>query len=114
MTITYTDILVTVMIVAVVLWASVRFGQGNPVGTGKLARRVSAVELKIAEQGEKIDALDRSLATLATSSADTARGVDAIRLELAADRGLTERTWAAVDRLQHFFIEDAFKRRTDA
>ena len=110
MTFSYLDILVTLLIVAVVLFATHRLGQDNPVGTGKLARRLSAVEGKVAEQGEKLDSLDRALATLAGSSADTARGVEAIRIELAGDRGLAERTWATVDRLQLFFIEDAFKR----
>lgn len=111
MTFSYIDVLITLAIVGVVLFAAHRLGQANPIGTGKLARRLSAVELKVAEQGEKIDGLDRSLIVLATSSADTARGVEAIRIELAADRGLTERTWSAVDRLQLFFIEDSFKRR---
>lgn len=111
MTLSYSDILITAVIVAVVLYAAHRLGQVNPVGTGKLARRLSAVELKVAEQGEKLDSLDRALGTLVSSSADTSRGVEALRVELAGDRGLTERTWAAVDRLQLFFIEDAFKRR---
>ncbi|HEX8485715.1 hypothetical protein [Sphingomonas sp.] len=113
MTLSYSDILITVIIVAVVLYAAHRLGQVNPVGTGKLARRLSAVELKVAEQGEKMDGFDRSLVSLVGSSADTARGVEALRLELAGDRGLTERTWSAVDRLQLFFIEDSFKRRAD-
>jgi hypothetical protein len=112
MTFSYMDILITLLIVGVVLFAAHRLGQANPIGTGKLARRLSAVELKVAEQGEKLDSLDRGLVTLVTSSAETARGVEAMRIELASDRGLTERTWAAVDRLQHFFIEDAFKRRS--
>ncbi|WP_242415069.1 hypothetical protein [Sphingomonas panni] len=113
MTLSYTDIIITLVIVGVVLFAAHRMGQTNPVGTGKLSRRLSAVELKVADQGEKLDRQDLMLKTLATSAADTARGVDAMRVELSADRGLTERTWSAVDRLQHFFIEDAFKRRGD-
>lgn len=111
MTFTYTDILITVAIVVVVLYAAHRLGQVNPVGTGKLARRLGAVELKVAEQGEKLDNLDRVMVTLATSTADTAREMGAMRIEMAGDRGLAERTWAATDRLQNYFIEDAFKRR---
>jgi len=107
----YSDIVITLVIVGVVLFAAWRLGQINPIGTGKLVKRLSAVELKVAEQGEKLERLGKDLGTLATSSADTARGVDAMRLELAADRGMVERTWSAVDRLQHFFIEDAFERR---
>jgi hypothetical protein len=93
------------------LFAAHRLGQVNPVGTGKLARRLSAVELKVASLDGKLDRQDEALTTLAGSAAETARGVEAMRIELASDRGLTERTWSAVDRLQHFFIEDAFKRR---
>ncbi|MEE8612258.1 MAG: hypothetical protein V3V60_15880 [Sphingomonas aquatilis] len=112
MTLSYTDIIITLVIVGVVLFASHRMGQANPVGTGKLSRRLSAVELKVAEQGEKIDGLDRVMGTLATSAADTARSVDAMRLEVAGDRGLAERTWSAVSRIQDYFIEDGFKRRS--
>lgn len=111
MTLSYSDILITLVIVAVVLYAAHRLGQVNPVGTGKLSRRLSAVELKVAEQGEKIDGLERAMTTLATSAADTAREIAALRIEVAGDRGLTERTWSAVDRLQHYFIEDAFEAR---
>jgi hypothetical protein len=113
MTLSYSDIIITLVIVGVVLFAAHRLGQANPIGTGRLARRLSAVELKVAEQGEKLDGFDRALGSLAVSSAETARGVEAMRVELAGDRGLTERTWSAVDRLQAFFIEDAFKRRAD-
>lgn len=111
MTLSYTDILITVIIVAVVLFAAHRFGQNNPVGTGRLSKRLSAVEANVADLKTKTDGMDKALSTLAVSVADTARGVDAMRMEMAGDRGLNERTWSAVDRLQHFFLEDAFKRR---
>lgn len=113
MSLSYSDIVITIVIVAVVLYAAHRMGQVNPIGTGKLARRLSAVEVQVVEQGQKLDSLDRALVTLASSAKDTSISVEAMRLELAADRGLTERTWSAVDRLQHFFIEDAFKRRSE-
>jgi len=113
MMLSYSDIIITVIIVAVVLFAAHRLGQVNPVGTGGLVRRLSAVEFKVAEQGEKLDSLDRAIVTLADSSATTAREIAAMRIEVAGDRGLTERTWSAVDRLQHFFIEDAFSKRRD-
>ena len=111
MTLSYTDLIITLVIVGVVLFAAHRMGQANPVGTGRLSKRLSAVELKVAEQGAKLDSLEVVMGTLADSAADTARGIDALRVEMAADRGLTERTWSAVDRLQNYFIEDAFKRR---
>ena len=113
MTLNYIDIVITIVIIAVVLYAAHRLGQVNPVGTGKLSRRLSAVELKVAALDEKLDRQDEALGALANSSADTSRSMEAMRVELAGDRGLTERTWAAVDRLQHYFIEDAFKRRGD-
>lgn len=114
MSLSYSDIVITIVIVVVVLYAAHRMGQVNPIGTGKLARRLSAVEAQQVVQGEKLDGLDRALGALATSTKDTARGVEAMRIELAADRGLTERTWSAVDRLQNYFIQDAFDRRKDA
>ena len=103
MTLSYTDIIITAVIVAVVLYAAHRLGQVNPVGTGKLARRLSLVEQKVAS-------IEVTLTTLADSAADTATAVAAMRIELAGDRGLTERTWSAVDRLQNYFIEQSFKR----
>lgn len=113
MTLSYTDIIITLIIVGVVLFAAHRYGQSNPVGTGRLSKRLSAVEANMGELKEKTDGLEKTMNTLAASLVDTARNVDAMRVELAADRGLTERTWAAVDRLQHYFIEDAFKRGRD-
>ena len=113
MSLSYSDIVITLVIVGVVLFAAWRLGQINPVGTGKLAKRLSAVELIVAEQGKKLDTQGAALSTLAISAADTARNVEAMRVEIAADRGVTERTWSAVDRLQHFFIEDSFERRRD-
>ena len=113
MTLSYADIIITAVIVIVVMTAAWRLGQTNPVGTGKLARRLSAVELKVAEQGEKLTALDTAVKTMAESTALTARELAAMRIEMAGDRGLGERTWEAVDRIQHFFIEDAMRRRRD-
>lgn len=111
MSLSYSDIVITLVIVGSVLFAAWRLGQINPVGTGKLAKRLSAVELIVAEQGKKLDSQGEALTTLAVSSADTARNVAAMRVEIASDRGVTERTWSAVDRLQTFFIEDSFKAR---
>lgn len=113
MTLSYTDIIITLVIVGVVLFAAHRYGQSNPVGTGRLSKRLSAVEANMGELKEKTDGLEKMINTLAASAADTARSVDAMRMELAADRGMGERTWAAIDRIQHFFIEDGFKRRSE-
>lgn len=111
MTLSYIDLLVTGIVVAVVLYAAHRLGQVNPVGTGRLANRLSAVERKVATLDTKIDGQADALEVLSNTAADTATSLSAMRVELASDRGLTERTWSAVDRLQHYFIEDAFKRR---
>ena len=88
-----------------------RVGQLNPVGTGRLAGRMNQLELRVAEQGQKMSEIERSVLLLAQSSADTNTALAAMRIELAADRGLTERTWSAVDRLQAYFIEDSFSRK---
>lgn len=111
MTFSYIDILITLAIVAAVLIAAHRLGQANPIGTGRLARRLSEVEVKVGEQGMKLDKLETVVATLADSTAEISRELGALRVEMAGDRGLSERTWSAVDRLQNYFIEDAFKSR---
>lgn len=108
---TYAEIIITAFVVALVLFAMWRVGQLNPVGTGKLARRMNQLELRVAEQGQRMDGIERSVLLLAETSASTSTSIEAMRVELAADRGLTERTWSAVDRLQNYFIEDSFKRR---
>lgn len=113
MTLSYLDIVITAVILVVVLAASHRLGQVNPVSTGRLSKRLSAVELKVAEQGEKIDALDDAVKLLAESSAVTATEIGAMRIEVAADRGLAERSWASISRLEHFFMEDAFRARRE-
>lgn len=113
MTLAYTDILITLVIVGLVLFAAHRLGQVNPVGTGKLARRLSAVELKVAEQGAKIDTLEQTMTTLVESTAETVRVLSAMQIEQAADRGLGERTWSSVSRMENYFIEQAFRTRGD-
>lgn len=108
---TVAEIIISAFVVALVLFAMWRVGQLNPVGTGNLSRRMDQLERRLGEQGVKVSEIERSVVLLADSSAETSRSLSAMRVELAADRGLTERTWSAVDRLQNFFIEDSFKRR---
>ena len=103
------DIVITAVIMAAVLWSAHRIGQANPVGTGKLAKRMDALELKVVEQGERLGGVDASIIRLADSSKTTADSVAALRIEVASDRGVTERTWASVSRLEGFFIEQSFK-----
>ena len=107
----YDEIVITVVIIAIVLFTAWRGGQANPVGTGKIARRLTVLESTVAQQGTKVDALDKGLGEIAQLVKKNDENLGAIRIELAGDRGLTERTWAAVDRLQQFFIQDSFDRR---
>lgn len=114
----YLDIIVSGAIVAMVLFAVWRVGQQNPVGTGQLARRINALEMKVSEQGQRMDGIDRAILSIAERVGAMGDGVDridtqmsALRVEVAGDRGLTERTWAAVSRLEGFFIQDAFAQR---
>jgi uncharacterized coiled-coil protein SlyX len=109
--VTYLDILISVGVVLLVLIANVRIGQLNPVGTGKLARRLNALEQKVAEQGQRMDGIEQSILTIAGDVGKMTSEVSALRVEVAGDRGLTERTWMAVSRLEGFFIEDSFKQR---
>ena len=114
----YSDIIISLGVLAFVLFAVWRVGQRNPTGTGKIARDVRVLEQKMAEQGVRIDGLnarldgmDRAIVRVADEVGSMGTQMTAIRMELAADRGLTERTWSAVSRLEGFFIEDSFKAR---
>ncbi|WP_425230221.1 hypothetical protein [Sphingomonas sp.] len=114
----YSDWLITALVVAAVLFAAWRVGQKNPTSTGKLARDVRLLEQKVAEQGVRLDgfgaqldAVERSVIRVADEVGSMGTQMSAIRMELAADRGLTERTWASVSRLEGYFIEDSFKQR---
>ena len=107
---TYAEMIITACVVVLVLFAMWRVGQLNPVGTGRLARRINALEGKVAQQGERLDGFEKSIVTIAGDVGSMGREVAAMRMELAADRGLGERTWSAVDRLQDYFIGEAFKR----
>ena len=89
-------------------------GAANPVGTGRLQRRVQQLAADVSSQGDKIEALEtqvnvrvsgievqlRELSDRMALKAD----IDAVRRELAADKAISERTWHAVDRLQNYFI----------
>ena len=87
-TLSYSDFFITLIVVGVVLFAAHRLGQANPIGTGKLARRLGAVELKVAELDGRLDSVDQALGTLAKSAAETARGVEAMRIKVATEQVL--------------------------
>lgn len=108
---TYAEIITTAFVVGLVLFAMWRVGQLNPVGTGKLARRMNTLEMKVAEQGVRMDGIEQSILKIAVDVGDAGREVAAMRMEMAGDRGASERTWKAVSRLEGFFIEDSFKGR---
>lgn len=115
---TWMEIVVSVFVVGLVLFAMWRAGQMNPVGTGKLARRLSTLETTVGAQGQRMDGIDKSITAIAETVEAMGSGVSAIgtqitalRVEVSGDRGLTERTWSAVSRLEGFFIEDSFKQR---
>lgn len=107
----YLEILITLAIVATVLFVAHRSGQANPTGTGRLSRRLSALETIVAGQGDKIESLDNAIVQLVENGVKTTELLQVVRIELASDRVSTERTWNAVDRLQNYFIESSFKRR---
>lgn len=107
---TYGELIVSGLIVALILVATWRAGQSNPVGTGKLARRLTDVESRVIEIDRRMGDVEDSIKLLADSTAATTAAIGSIRLEMAGDRGLSERTWSAVDRLQHFFIDQALEQ----
>lgn len=115
---TWGEIAITIFVVALVLFSAWRAGQANPIGTGRLARRISALELKVDGQGHRMDVIDASVSAIGERIGMLNAGVEAVdnqltalRVEVAGDRGLTERTWASVSRLEGFFIQDAFQKR---
>ncbi|WP_242095481.1 hypothetical protein [Sphingomonas sp. CROZ-RG-20F-R02-07] len=107
------DYFISFVVVVLVLIAAWRGGQVNPTGTGRLGTRIGELELKVGEHGVKMAAIERSVLELADTARHTNDGIQALRIELAADRGVTERTWEATDRLQKFFMEEGFRRITD-
>lgn len=112
------EIIVSVFVIALVLFAMWRVAQLNPVGTGKLSRRVNAVEEKVAGLSARMDTFDQSILMIAERVAETndsigdlAKSMGALRVEVAGDRGTTERAWEGIQRLEGFFIQDSFDRR---
>ena len=107
------DVGITLAIIVAVLWGAHRNGQNNPVGTGKISRRVEAMEAKMGKQELRLDSIDDAVLQLGKATSETSKELAAMRIEMAGDRGLAERTWSAVDRLQNYFIQDAFDKRRD-
>ncbi len=99
---------------AVVIW---RGGQANPEGTGRLGRRLNKVESKMAEVETEMEHVRDRLAqfemTLEKVSAKmvTKSDLDNIEKLMARDAQTSTKTWAAIQRLEGFFLEDAIKGR---
>ncbi len=104
---TYGEIIVSVLIVVLILFATWRAGQVNPVGTGSLVRRITQLEVQVAEIDGRMDGIDKAVQQLVGTTDATNVAVAAMRLEMAGDRGVSERTWNAVARLQDYFIDQA-------
>lgn len=102
-----------------------RSGAANPISTGRLSSRLSAVETQQQAQAQQIQALDERIEnglTRLEGSVDDVRQAMATRADLAGlqrtmegERALAERTWHAIDRLQQYLIENGLGRsRTGA
>lgn len=107
---TYGEIIVSVLIVALILFSTWRAGQTNPVGTGKLARRLTEVEGRVVDIDRRVGGVEDSVKLLAENVSATNSAIATMRLEMAGDRGVSERTWSAVDRLQNYFIDQALEQ----
>lgn len=70
-----------------------RGGQANPEGTGRLARRMSRVEVELKGKATADD-----VTALATQVAE-------LKSEMAGDRRVNELTYNAVKRLEGYFIQ---------
>lgn len=111
---TWFEIVISAFIVALVLYAMWKVGQLNPVGTGRLAQRMSQVERQFTELQLRVGGVEVSLSDLTEGGKKTNILVEAIQIELAADRGVNKQTWETVDRLQKWFMEEALKRITSS
>ena len=76
--------------IGVAVW---RGGQANPESTGKLARRLSRVELDLKEKATAVDV------------AALAKEVGELKSEMAGDRRVNQLTYDAVRRLEKYFIQ---------
>lgn len=109
----YLQLMIGVAIIGLVLWSVFRQGANNPETTGRLSRRFSELDKKLTAisahsadrdlRHSELDAKVNSIADEMVTSAD----IDALRVEIAGDRTLAERTWHAVNRLESFFIQRA-------
>lgn len=100
------QLLVAAVIVGLVLYSFFRHGRSNPENTGKLAKRMGEIEKTIGRQDERMRAMEGSIERLTQSTA-TSDDIAGLREMIAGDRAINDRTWAAVSRLQDFFVDKA-------
>lgn len=113
----WTELAIMLFIIAgfaVVIW---RGGQANPESTGRLGKRLTKVESKMSEVETEMehvrDRLTEFEATLARVSEKmvTRSDLDNIEKLMARDALASSKTWAAVERLESFFINKAINSR---
>ena len=118
------SIIISVLIVAAVLYVAVRHGRLNPENTGNLGRQL--MELKgtvdglsstvggCATKGE-LDAVSDKLLSLEEHAASSGEiialegKINTLAEKVEGGRELQEKTWEAVDRMQRFFMEEGLR-----
>jgi hypothetical protein len=98
--------LLIIGVILIGIFLAWRAGQANPEGTGKVGKRLSALESRVQLTEDKL----RGVAT----KADIVRlegEVDALREQVKGDRELAERTFKSVERIESFLIEQALGAR---
>lgn len=100
----YLQLAIAGVIVVAVFFTVWRHGRNNPESTGQLARRMRQIEETCAGIDPRIVTLEQSIERLTASTA-TSEDIAGLRQMIADDRAVNDRTWAAVSRIQDFFIE---------
>ena len=70
---------------------------------------MDGLELKVAQQGERIGGVEQSVLRLADTVHEINVSLQAIQIEAASDRGTIEKTWASVSRMEGYFVEQGIR-----
>lgn len=111
---TYGEIIVSVLIMALILLATWLAGRANPVGTGKLVRRIDQLEVEVKNLDGRMDGLGDAVThlteDLTAAAAVTRQKLETMQLEAAGDRALLQRTSYVIFRIQDHFMDSAVEQ----
>lgn len=98
--------------IGIAIW---RGGAGNPVGTGQIAKQVSAMKSELTGLSTRIGFVEHEMEELKEESASTKdieqlralmeQQISTVRAEMAGHRELAQRTYSSVERIERFLID---------